>query len=93
MQLANHATAVEQQHAAMMAQLGEFNQRLQQTTGENEQLAKEISSLRNAVNVSSSTRGLQCKFPTQVNPAGLLRCIAGCQSARLFNPATLTSDA
>ena len=53
MQLANHASAVEQQHAAMMAQLGDFNQRLQQTTVENEQLAKEISSLRNAVNVST----------------------------------------
>jgi hypothetical protein len=50
MQLANHASTVEQQHAAMMAQLGEFNQRLQQTTVENEQLAKEISCLRNAVN-------------------------------------------
>lgn len=53
MQLANHASTVEQQHAAMMAQLGEFNQRLQQTTVENEQLAKEISNLRNAVNVSN----------------------------------------
>ena len=51
MQLANQASAVEHQHAAMMAQLGEFNQRLQQTNVENEQLAKEISSLRNAVHV------------------------------------------
>lgn len=51
-QLASHASAVERQHAAMLAQLGEFNQRLQTTATENDQLAKEISSLRNAVNVS-----------------------------------------
>lgn len=61
MQLANHASAVEQQHAAMMAQLGDFNQRLQQTTVENEQLAKEISSLRNAVNVSPDLMTLDMK--------------------------------
>ena len=50
-QLASQASAVEHQHAAMMAQLGEFNRRLQQTNVENEQLAQEISSLRSAVQV------------------------------------------
>ncbi len=69
MQLANHASAVEQQHAAMMAQLGEFNQRLQQTTVENEQLAKEISSLRNAVNVS--------KRPAAVHPCTCAAALLG----------------
>ena len=56
MQLASQASAVEHQHAAMMAQLGDFNQRLQQTNTENEQLAQEISSLRNAVHVRTPIR-------------------------------------
>ena len=55
-QLADQASAVEHQHAAMMAQLGEFNQRLQQTNVENEQLAREISSLRDAVQVRAPFR-------------------------------------
>ena len=55
-QLASQASAVEHQHAAMMAQLGEFNQRLHQTNFENEQLAKEISSLRDAVQVRTPVR-------------------------------------
>ena len=84
MQLANHASAVEQQHAAMLAQLGDFNQRLQQTTVDNEQLAKEIFSLRNAVNVSPHLMALgvhPCVFA-----AAVLASYTGCCSLLIWSP-------
>ena len=58
MQLASHASTVEQQHAVMMVQLGELEQSFQQTTVENEHLVKEISRLRNAVNYVRGSKSL-----------------------------------
>ena len=55
MQLVIHASTLEQQHAVLMAQLGELNQHLQQTTVENKHLAKEIHCLRNIVNRVSTS--------------------------------------
>ena len=58
MQLARHASTVEQQHAVMMVQLGELEQSFQQTTAENEHLVKEISRLRNTVNYVRGSKSL-----------------------------------